>query len=325
MAAKYAHSDEHGRYQNAHGRRYYLKGGKPFDSVWDIPSIAPTLGRAHGLPDAEAAGTARTRDRRDHRPGFARDRPLRRQRHDCRRRAATRPPLRRRRLLAAGHRGRLRQAGTRGGHTSGTRSPALQGLILVPRVSTIARRETSAWWRTSVRTDESGHPAGECMYQYSRAIFLAVKNLVDESQPGVGRVEAQRRVLAACEAAVERLAADPRYFARPDAQPVRGDPPLLPDHAAGARVCGGRRGHLARRRGRRGRVAATQRSARPLPGADAQGPAMPARRDARERVLPVACASRRAHRRRLRRGLSGSLERQLELRLARELADVHAE
>ena len=53
------------------------------------------------------------------------------------------------------------------------------------------------------------------MYQYSRAIFLAVKDLVDDSQPGVGRVEAQRRVLAACEAAVERLAADPRYFARP--------------------------------------------------------------------------------------------------------------
>jgi hypothetical protein len=53
------------------------------------------------------------------------------------------------------------------------------------------------------------------MYQYSRAIFLAVKNLVDESQPGVSRVEAQRRVLAACEGAVERLAADPRYFARP--------------------------------------------------------------------------------------------------------------
>ena len=53
------------------------------------------------------------------------------------------------------------------------------------------------------------------MYQYSRAIFLAVKDLVDDSQPGVNRVEAQRRVLAACEAAVERLAADPRYFARP--------------------------------------------------------------------------------------------------------------
>ena len=50
MAAKYAHSDEHGRYQNAHGRRYYLKGGKPFDSVWDIPSIAPTSAERTGYP-----------------------------------------------------------------------------------------------------------------------------------------------------------------------------------------------------------------------------------------------------------------------------------
>ena len=50
MAAKYAHSDEHGRYQNAHGRRYYLKGGKPFDSVWDIPSIAPTARERTGYP-----------------------------------------------------------------------------------------------------------------------------------------------------------------------------------------------------------------------------------------------------------------------------------
>jgi site-specific DNA-methyltransferase (adenine-specific) len=50
MAAKYAHSDERGRYQNAHGRRYYLKGGKPFDSVWDIPSIAPTAAERTGYP-----------------------------------------------------------------------------------------------------------------------------------------------------------------------------------------------------------------------------------------------------------------------------------
>jgi site-specific DNA-methyltransferase (adenine-specific) len=50
MSAKYAHSDEHGRYQNAHGRRYYLKGGKPFDSVWDIPSIAPTAAERTGYP-----------------------------------------------------------------------------------------------------------------------------------------------------------------------------------------------------------------------------------------------------------------------------------
>ncbi len=50
MEAKYAHSDEHGRYQNAHGRRYYLKGGKAYDSVWDIPSIAPTAGERTGYP-----------------------------------------------------------------------------------------------------------------------------------------------------------------------------------------------------------------------------------------------------------------------------------
>lgn len=50
MAAKYAHSDEHGHYQNAHGRRYYLKGGKPFDSVWDIPSISPTASERTGYP-----------------------------------------------------------------------------------------------------------------------------------------------------------------------------------------------------------------------------------------------------------------------------------
>jgi DNA modification methylase len=50
MEAKYAHSDEHGRYQRAHGRRYYLKGGKPFDSVWDIPSIAPTAAERAGYP-----------------------------------------------------------------------------------------------------------------------------------------------------------------------------------------------------------------------------------------------------------------------------------
>jgi len=50
MEAKYAHSDDHGRYQNAHGRRYYLKGGKPFDSVWDIPSIAPTAAERTGYP-----------------------------------------------------------------------------------------------------------------------------------------------------------------------------------------------------------------------------------------------------------------------------------
>jgi site-specific DNA-methyltransferase (adenine-specific) len=51
MDAKYAHVDELGRrYQNAHGRRYYLKGGKRLDDVWDMPALAPTAHERAGWP-----------------------------------------------------------------------------------------------------------------------------------------------------------------------------------------------------------------------------------------------------------------------------------
>ena len=51
MAAKYAHVDELGRrYQNAHGRRYYLRGGKRLDDVWEIPALAPTARERVGWP-----------------------------------------------------------------------------------------------------------------------------------------------------------------------------------------------------------------------------------------------------------------------------------
>jgi site-specific DNA-methyltransferase (adenine-specific) len=51
MEAKYAHLDEQGRrYQNAHGRRYYLQGGKRLDDVWELPAIAPTAGERVGWP-----------------------------------------------------------------------------------------------------------------------------------------------------------------------------------------------------------------------------------------------------------------------------------
>lgn len=42
MKAKYCHIDEGGAYMMAKGKKYYLKGGKPLDSVWDIPTISPT-------------------------------------------------------------------------------------------------------------------------------------------------------------------------------------------------------------------------------------------------------------------------------------------
>jgi site-specific DNA-methyltransferase (adenine-specific) len=51
MAAKYAHVDELGRrYQNAHGKRYYLRGGKRFDDVWEIPALSPTARERVGWP-----------------------------------------------------------------------------------------------------------------------------------------------------------------------------------------------------------------------------------------------------------------------------------
>jgi site-specific DNA-methyltransferase (adenine-specific)/adenine-specific DNA-methyltransferase len=50
MLAKYCHEDERGRYMMSRGRRYYLKGGKPLDSVWRIPTIAATSRERLGYP-----------------------------------------------------------------------------------------------------------------------------------------------------------------------------------------------------------------------------------------------------------------------------------
>ena len=50
MADKYRHEDERGRYMHSRGRRYYLQGGKPLDSVWDIPAIAATSRERLGYP-----------------------------------------------------------------------------------------------------------------------------------------------------------------------------------------------------------------------------------------------------------------------------------
>jgi hypothetical protein len=56
----------------------------------------------------------------------------------------------------------------------------------------------------------------QCMYQYSRAIYRAIKDLIDPyADPGT-QLEYRRQVLAACEGTMERLAADPHYFAKPD-------------------------------------------------------------------------------------------------------------
>ncbi len=55
-----------------------------------------------------------------------------------------------------------------------------------------------------------------CMYQYSRAIYRSIKDLIDPYAERHTQLEYRRAVLAACEGTMERLASDPLYFAKPD-------------------------------------------------------------------------------------------------------------
>jgi len=55
-----------------------------------------------------------------------------------------------------------------------------------------------------------------CMYQYSRAIYRSIKDLIDPYVDTVTQLEYRRAVLEECEETMERLAQDPHYFARPD-------------------------------------------------------------------------------------------------------------
>jgi hypothetical protein len=56
----------------------------------------------------------------------------------------------------------------------------------------------------------------QCMYQYSRAIYRSIKDLIDPYVDAESQVEYRRAVLEACESTMERLATDPHYFAKPD-------------------------------------------------------------------------------------------------------------
>ena len=54
------------------------------------------------------------------------------------------------------------------------------------------------------------------MYQYSRAIYRSIKDLVDPYVDAQTQMEYRRQVLVTCEQTMERLATDPHYFAKPD-------------------------------------------------------------------------------------------------------------
>jgi len=55
-----------------------------------------------------------------------------------------------------------------------------------------------------------------CMYQYSRAIYRSIKDLIEPYADHSSHLESRREVLIACEQTMERLAKDPLYFAKPD-------------------------------------------------------------------------------------------------------------
>src|SRR5690242_21035223 len=54
------------------------------------------------------------------------------------------------------------------------------------------------------------------MYQYSRAIYRSIKDLIDPYVDPQTQLEYRRAVLTTCEQTMERLAKDPHYFANPD-------------------------------------------------------------------------------------------------------------
>ena len=64
--------------------------------------------------------------------------------------------------------------------------------------------------------DELNAQIRNCMYQYSRAIYRTIKDLIDPYADPDEQLEYRRAVLEACEETMERLATDPLYFAKPD-------------------------------------------------------------------------------------------------------------
>src|SRR5437763_14183559 len=72
-----------------------------------------------------------------------------------------------------------------------------------------------------IQMDERILHIQNCMYQYSRAIYRSIKDLIDPYVDNETQLEHRREVLAACEGTMERLAADPHYFAKPDKAPFQ--------------------------------------------------------------------------------------------------------
>ena len=68
----------------------------------------------------------------------------------------------------------------------------------------------------TLEMDERTFLIQNSMYQYSRAIYRSIKDLVDPYVTTSTQVVYRRAVLEACEQTMERLARDPHYFAKPE-------------------------------------------------------------------------------------------------------------
>src|SRR3954453_15399175 len=64
--------------------------------------------------------------------------------------------------------------------------------------------------------DEQALHLRSCMYQYSRAIYRSIKDLIDPYSSVETQLEHRRAILSACEQTMERLPAAPPHFPRPE-------------------------------------------------------------------------------------------------------------
>jgi hypothetical protein len=64
--------------------------------------------------------------------------------------------------------------------------------------------------------DERAQQIQTCMYQYSRAIYRSLRDLIDPYVPHGVQLEYRRALLWECEQTLSRLARDPQYFSKPD-------------------------------------------------------------------------------------------------------------
>ncbi len=129
-----------------------------------------------------------------------------------------------------------------------------------------------------------------CMYQYSRAIYRSIKDLIDPYVGADEQLEYRREVLAACEGTMERLAQDPHYFAKPDKalfQDIRRYFPItVQAQVAWAVIARHRRGGRLRRGSDRSRC--IRRRCCTLPRNDTQRQGVPADPASEPRLLPEA-------------------------------------